>query len=205
LKLIEAGVDRINISIEALNEVEFEKNSGFKIDFDKFLSNLEHLYQNKGDCHIFMKINDFGLKGHTEDEFFEIFGNMCDEISIENVSDVWPEFDVSEYQQEYDKSIYNGELNKVEVCPYIFYSMCVNSDASVSNCFLDWNHDNILGNAYNESLYDIWNGERLKNLRIAHLKKDKSNYKNCKNCGQLKFATLDNIDKYADELLNRFS
>lgn len=204
LRLIEAGVDRINISIEALNAEEYEKNSGYKLDFDNFLSNLEHLYNNRGNCHIFMKINDFGLKGHTKDEFFNIFGNMCDEISIENVSDVWPEFDVSDYQQEFNKSIYNEELNKVEVCPYIFYSMCVNSDASVSNCFLDWNHDHILGNAYQESLYDIWNGNLLKELRIAHLKMNKDKYKICKNCGQLNFATLDNIDKYADELLRRF-
>ena len=204
LKLIEAGIDRINISIEALNADEYEKNSGFKIDFDNFSSNLQHLYNNKGNCHIFMKINDFGLKGHTKEEFFNLFGDMCDEISVENVSDVWPQFDVSKYQQEFNKSIYNEELNKVEVCPYIFYSMCVNSDGSVSNCFLDWNHENILGNAYNESLYDIWNGEKLKELRIAHLKKDKSAYKTCDNCGQLNFATLDNIDKYANELLKRF-
>ena len=204
LRLIDAGVDRINISIEALNAEEYEKNSGFKLDFDDFLSNLEHLYNNRGNCHIFMKINDFGLKGHTKEEFFDIFGNFCDEISVENVSDVWPGFDVSDYQQEFNKSIYNEELNKVEVCPYIFYSMCVNSDASVSNCFLDWNHDHILGNAYQESLYDIWNSEALRELRIAHLKKNKDNYKTCKNCGQLNFATLDNIDKYADELLKRF-
>jgi len=204
LRLIKSGVDRINISIEALNAEEYEQKSGFKIDFDKFLDTLKHLYNHRGNCHIFMKINDFGLKGHTEQEFFDLFGNICDEIAIENVSDVWPQFDVSEYQREYNKSIYNEELNKVEVCPYIFYSMCVNSDASVSNCFLDWNHDNILGNAYTETLYDIWNGDKLKKLRISHLKKDKGDYKNCKCCGQLNFATLDNIDEYADELLKRF-
>jgi len=203
LRLIDSGVDRINISIEALSADEYEKNSGVKIDFEKFLDTLKHLYENKKNCHIFMKINDFGLNNHTKEEFFDMFGNMCDEISIENVSDVWPEFDVSEYQKEYNKSIYNEKLNKVEVCPYIFYSICVNSDASVSNCFLDWNHDNILGNAYNQSLYEIWNGELLKQLRIAHLKKDKSAYKTCNSCGQLNFATLDNIDKYADELLTR--
>lgn len=203
LSLIKSGVDRINISIEAINEEEFYKNSGYKIDFTKYLETLTHLYKNKENCHIFMKITDYGLQNHTKEEFYNIFGDICDEIAIENVSPVWPGFEVNECQKEVDRGIYNNEINKVNVCPYIFYSMCINAEGSVSVCFLDWNHKAVIGNIEKDSLSEIWNGKALRDLRISHLTTGKDKYENCANCGQLTYGTLDNIDMYAENILKR--
>jgi radical SAM protein with 4Fe4S-binding SPASM domain len=81
--------------------------------------------------------------------------------------------------------------------------MCINAEGSISACFLDWNHKAIIGNVEKDSLVDIWNGKIFKNLRIDHLKMRRDKYENCANCGQLMYATLDNIDMYAEDILKR--
>ena len=47
--------------------------------------------------------------------------------------------------------------------------MTINSDGSVSSCFSDWQHANIIGDVKENPVVEIWNGEGLKALRIAHL------------------------------------
>ncbi len=207
LALMDAGVDRINISIEALNSENYYKASGIKIDFERFLENLDFLYKHRGNCHIFMKISDYGLFGCDENEFYGKFSDYADELSVEYITPVWPEFDVAKVDNKNDKlDIYGASMDEREsanVCPYLFYSMCINSDASVSACLMDWNHKLIIGNAIDESAVSIWNGPILNQMRIDHLSLRKDIYPACKNCGQLKYAVLDNIDEYREELLKK--
>ncbi len=207
LALMDAGVDRINISIEALNEKDYESVSGIKIDYDKFIDNLQFLYENRGNCHIFMKISDCGLNGRPEEEFYKKFENMADELSVEYITPVWPNFEVSKVAQNGTYDIYGSlmeQRSSAMVCPYLFYSMCVNSDGSVSACFMDWNHKLIIGNIHEESLVSIWNGNSLTEMRRNHLMLKKDCYSACADCGQLKYAVLDNIDEYREELLKHF-
>jgi len=207
LAIIDAGLDRINISIEALDEAGYMRISGVKIDMKNFLENLKFLYENRKQCHIFLKISDLGLGLHTEKEFYDMFSNMCDEISIEHVSPVWPEFELDINDRiSAEKDIYGGDMKtreRQQVCPYLFYSMCVNSDGTVSACLMDWNHQLIVGDIKKQSLFEIWNGSAMQNMRIEHLKKNKAIFPTCKNCGQLEYAVLDNIDEYAEELLEK--
>lgn len=207
LALVDAGLDRMNISIEALDAAGYYNVSGVKMDMDKFLSNLDFLYQNKKQCHIFMKISDVGLQGASKDVFYERFGKVCDEIAVEHVSPVWPEFELKEGDRiSQEKDIYGMNMSdreKQQVCPYLFYSMCVNSDGTVSACLMDWNHQLIVGDIKEESLLDIWNGKRMQEMRKNHLLKNKGYYHTCDRCGQLEYAVLDNIDKYSEELYKR--
>lgn len=46
-KLIDSGIDRIRISIEALDAKGYEEIAGIKINFDRFLDNIKDLYENK--------------------------------------------------------------------------------------------------------------------------------------------------------------
>lgn len=202
--LIDAGVDRMNISIEALDEGGYEKNAGLKIDYKKFLKNLRHLYQNKGQCHILMKISDVGLGKHSEQDFFEMFGDMCDEMAIEHITPVWPEFNLEEkIDKDFEQGIYGNTIRDMKVCPHIFYSICVNSDMSVSACLMDWNHYNIIGNLKENTLKELWSGEKMNNMRILNLKGRRKELGICANCGQLPYAALDNLDPYADMLLRK--
>lgn len=207
LALVDSGLDRINLSIEAMTSEEYWKVSKFKVDITDLLKKLTFFYNHRGQCHIFLKISDYGLNGRPEKDFYEMFGDCCDEISVEHVSDVWPGFQVDQNEKiRNDVNVYGDALSKrtdQKVCPYLFYSMCVNSDGSVSCCLMDWNHIQIVGDVYQESLQDIWNGENMRQMRIDHLKLNKDTYAICKHCGQLKTAALDNIDPYRLDILQK--
>lgn len=205
LALIDAGIDRINISVEALSEEEYFKVCGLKIDFRQFINNLQFLYKNKQQCHIFIKIIDESLGKHKEQEFFDLFGEFCDEIDIEKVTPVWPEFQLeSQFGNKFETNILGGEVNNNLVCPYIFYQMCINSDGSVSACLMDWNHKLIVGNAKDRNVVEIWQNEVLTKMRIENLSANRNSLDVCKECGQLKYGGLvDNIDEYREELLSK--
>lgn len=207
LAVIDAGVDRINISIEALDAEGYEQISGVKLDYDAFLEKLGFLYRNRGGCHIFMKISDLGLGSYSEQDFYNMFDGLCDEIAVEHVSSVWPEFEVdAELKRTNELDIYGEKMSdrtSVQVCPYLFYSLCVNSDGTVSACLMDWNHKLIVGDTHRQSLAEIWNGPEMQELRMKHLNLNKGAFPACANCGQLKYAVLDNIDPYREDILAR--
>lgn len=206
LAILDAGIDRIHISVEALTAEEYFNISGVKLDFDKYLDRLEFLYENRGNTKIFIKISDAGLGKHSEDEFVNIFGGICDEYSIEHITPVWPEFKLNDnIRTDYDHNIYGDSFKESNnmVCPYIFYSLCVNSDGTVSACLMDWNHQLIVGNVNELSLKEIWNSEKMNDMRKNHLMLQKFKYQTCNECGQLEYAALDNITPYRKKIIEK--
>jgi radical SAM protein with 4Fe4S-binding SPASM domain len=199
--LVTAGLDRINISINGVSRETYKKFTGCSIDFNGLVENVRHLYEHRGNCFIFIKTVGDVLSKDEQQQFLDIFGDICDQISIEHVAPCWPNFNVEGVNQEV--GIYGQNIERVEVCPYIFYSMAVNSDGTVSACFLDWSRELIVGDVETQSLKEIWNGEKLRNYRISHLMKRRGDNRMCANCGQLSYGLPDNIDPYAETLLSR--
>lgn len=56
LKIIEAGLDKIEISIEGINAEQYFNIANVKINFDRFVNNIKFLYDNKKELHIYIKI-----------------------------------------------------------------------------------------------------------------------------------------------------
>ena len=202
-ELVEAGLDRIIISVEALSGEEYYAISKYQLDFHRYVDNLAHLYDKKSSMTILIKATDVGLKGR-EQEFYDIFGDICDEISVDRITPVWPGYQIDqEIKTSFAQGIYGQTLQNdtAEVCPYIFYSLSVNSTGTVSACFVDWERRILLGNAITESIADIWNGAEHRALQLAHLSGKRSTLDICGSCGQLRYGSPDNIDAYKDVLL----
>ncbi|MCZ9940354.1 radical SAM protein [Brachyspira hyodysenteriae] len=47
LKLVDAGLNKINISIEGINSEQYNKYAHYNINFNEFINNLAFLYKNK--------------------------------------------------------------------------------------------------------------------------------------------------------------
>jgi len=202
--VLDAGIDRINISVDGLSEEQFLEFTGVKVNFDKFVNNIRKMYEMKGSCEVCIKIAGDFLSEENKQKFYEIFGNYADRIFIENVAPCWPEFDVQDrLGVDMDKGIYDQPLSEVNTCPYIFYSMSVNSDGSVSLCFLDWARKLLIGDVRKESLKEIWNGEALFQHRREHLLGKRKENPICAVCGQLSHCLPDDIDPYSDKLLEK--
>lgn len=201
MKLIEAGLDRLNISVDGLSDQQFLEFTKTRVNFDEFVRNIRFFYDNKQNCEVCIKMPGDNLSEEDKKRFFDTFGDYADRISLENFAPCWPEFDVEERTGvEINIGIYNQPIADVQTCPYIFYSMSVNSDGSVSLCFLDWARKLIIGDTRRQSLKEIWTGDSLFQHQLAHLQGKRHDNPTCAACGQLSHCLADNIDPYAKEL-----
>ncbi len=204
--IIEAGLDKINISVDGMNKEQYLKFTKFDFDFDGFVENVKWLYENKGQCEIVMKIPKELISQEQQQLFFDTFGDYCDRISLENFAPCWPQFDVEGLTGfSITEGIYNQPITDTEVCPYIFYGMSVNADGLVSSCFLDWERRLIVGDTRTNHLVDIWNSPTFNELRLQHLRGERHENPVCNNCGQLSHCLPDNIDAYRPQLLEKMN
>ena len=202
--ILEAGIDRINISVDGMSTEQYWKFTKTRVDFDRFVDNIRRLYEQKGNCEICVKIPGDILSDEDKRRFFDTFGDIADRVFIEKVAPCWPAFDVEERTgMKITEGIYGNAVQEVSVCPYIFYSMTVNTDGTVSLCFLDWARTLSIGDVRDQSLRAIWNGEPMCRHRIAHLRGRRKDDPTCAGCGQLSHCLPDNIDSYAPMLLER--
>ena len=207
IEIVEAGLDRINISIIGVNQDQYEKFSRFKIDFEKMVDNIAHLYEHRRQCEIIIKINGDTVSEADISLFFKIFGDIADGLYVEHVMSCWPGFDLLSRQVAVNQElgIYGQPIKEVEVCPYIFYSISVNTDGSVSSCFLDWSRKLVVGNIVKESLKDIWEGDKMNELRILMLEKKRNQHSICCHCGQMSHGMPDDIDASSALLLKKMN
>jgi len=203
IEIVEAGLDRINISVVGVNENQYLKFCNYKIDFNKFVDNIRHLYKNRKNCEMIIKINGDTISNDDKNKFYEIFGDIADGVYIEHIMSCWPEFELKGVKFNEKLGIYGQNIKEIQVCPYIFYSFSINSDGSASACFLDWSRKLIIGDVKTENVKDIWNGVKLLSYQNMFLKKKRKDHHICCNCGQMSHGLPDNIDEYAQMLLKR--
>ena len=205
--LINAGTDVFRITIQGLSAKTYKENAGAKHDYEAFMDNLKYLYKIRSKCRIFIKMLDFAVK-EEEEVFYDMFGDICDEIAIENVTTANNEVDYSDIFQEDNKLIVTGEheMNRVHVCPYPFYMLTINADGNVSACCKAINKAFLVGNVRQESLYEIWSNQRINELRVFQLKHTRFKHGICRDCASLDYAVpvSDLLDDQAENLLGYY-
>lgn len=200
-QIIEAGLDRINISIEGVNNEQYKNFSDVKLEFERVVENVRLFYENKKNCEMLVKINGDTLTKKDIEKFFQVFGNITDKIHVEHIMSCWPNFELRDVKPNSEKGIYGQEISETNVCSYVFYSFAINSDGLISLCFLDWSRKLILGDCKIENLADIWNGKKMKNYQKMFLRGERKKHPICGNCGQMTHGNSDNIDQYANKIL----
>ena len=203
--ILEAGLDKINISVDGMNREQYREFTGFDLDFNKLIEHVKWLDANKGRCEVVIKIPGDLIDAAQRQEFLDAFGDHCDRIFIENFAPCWPEFDVEAHTGvKITKGIHQQPVLPTDTCPYIFYSVSVNSDGLVSSCFLDWGRKLLIGDLNRQTLKEVWHSKKMNALRRQHLEGRRKENPVCSQCGQLSHCLPDNIDSYRDDLLPRF-
>lgn len=207
LSLIDAGLDILNISVNGINEQQYQETCNYRLSFVEFRKHIAHFYQNsRGKCKIFIKYSDIGYTEEEKNQFYELFGNICDEIFVETISaTLWQDTNIGDYVKNAHKGIYGQDLSGglKQVCPFLFTTMVINDQGIAHLCCVDWKSEYQLGDLKAESIKEIWNGEKLRRYQRLHLEKKKDAIGICKNCESLSGNTIDNIDEHAEELLKR--
>jgi MoaA/NifB/PqqE/SkfB family radical SAM enzyme len=185
-QIIDAGIDKINISINGLSNNDYLKNTSTSINYENLLENIRYLYS--------ITLNTI-LSDDNRKKFFNDFNEICDEIFIENFQDNWPGFKQDKHDTSQIKKTLHDESIDYEktVCPFPFYVMVINSDMTASLCTQDWKNEKIIGSLKKESLKKIWLGENLNQIRYTHLKKGHKCIDICNKCSVIFTGTSDKI------------
>ncbi len=206
------GLDIIRISLQGIDAEGYWKTCGVRVDFDSFVSNLRYLYEQRGNCQVRMKVADLALSGieNGKEKFEDMFGNIADSIFIEHILPLYGDIDYDEIDNKINDTIMNGRENvKTEqihkVCHRPFFRVRVAANGLVTSACCDTPHDIVYGDINEDSLYNIWNGEKHKSILRMQLEGKRFIHPSCKNCVSANDITseADYLDPWAKEILKR--
>ena len=199
--LVKAGLSRLVISIQGTARETYREIAGAAVDFDKFMAQLAYLHANKGGTHVYMKIVDTALRDDADRErFFSRFGALCDSIAVENTVPIHKAIDFSGIlaDKENARTQFGLPVHDVAVCPQPFSHLQINPDGKVVPCY-SWDYPAILGDCNNEeSVTDIWNGDRFRAFRRAMLDGVAQASAVCEDCSIIKYRWFPEDDLSAD-------
>jgi radical SAM protein with 4Fe4S-binding SPASM domain len=213
--LVDAGLQRINVSVEGLSDERYMQVAGVKQDFSELVEGVKDLYKRKDDSLvIYVKIADqtsaldkgdnrtFILSEDERQYFYDTFGNICDEIYIEKIVPQWAETQLDKQNDVSETGMYDQKIKRYkETCPFTFMYLHFNCDGTTSPCTLDWPRKVVIGNVNEQSVKDIWTGRSLHNLRVAMLKGQRKDINFCKNCSAPMVCVNEDFDPHADKVL----
>jgi len=212
-ELVDAGLQRINISVEGLNSDAYRKVAGVRMDFPSFVENVRDLYERRRQLKIYVKVvNGARVRGGDQGEvielsdrdrkfFFDTFGGISDEIFVENVVPQWAETDQNELS---DVGMYGQEIKGYkEVCPFPFMYLHFNSDGTVAGCTLDWARKVLIGDATKEMVKKIWQGKRLRALQSTMLKGKRNEIPFCNSCDAPMVCCIEDLDPHRELILGK--
>ena len=220
-KLVESGLQRVNVSLEGLSDERYLQVAGVKQDFKKIVDGVRDLYYKKmnanSDLIIYVKVADqtHALKGDTKEMFYltevekkffyDTFSPICDEIFIEKIVPQWPETQEEHQNDVTQTGMYGQKIgNWKEVCPFVFMYLHFNCDGTVSPCTLDWPRKVVIGNVKESTVKEIWEGKQLRELQLAMLLKKRSCINFCGSCSAPMVCVEENLDPHLDKVLTAF-
>lgn len=205
LRILNAGVDRIEISIQGVSAEDYEKNARVKIDFLKFYDELTFLYNNRGLTQVYIQSLDSNFSSEEKRvKFMKLFGPISDILNIAPTLRLDDEVDYSFLDNIEETSLVPNE-EKV-VCPQIFYQVHFLSDGTVMPCCHALRGKKLAyGNIYKEHIIDIWNGAVRKKLLVNQLRYGKVVMPACKTCMSPNqcVESTDNLDDCRESLLKK--
>jgi radical SAM protein with 4Fe4S-binding SPASM domain len=202
--LIAAGLSRLVVSLQGISKKKYRQISKVDIDFENFAANIAYFYKQKTNTHVYIKIVDYALDDtDTEQKFYEIFGNICDSIAVENAVPIMPGVDYEKVLKSPSGSAtqFNLPVAPIQVCPQPFFTMQINPDGKVVPCY-QISYPAIMGDANHQTMQEIWNGEDYRSFRRAML--DGRNHVNdvCAQCNFIQYRLFpeDDLQEAADRL-----
>ena len=168
-KCVEAGIDWITISIDGVDE-EYNKIRK-PLKFDETLQRLQDIKKYKDENNLIKPV--IKVQGiwpairPNPTKYYETIAPLVDLVAYNPLID---------YLRKDSEIVYEENFS----CPQLYQRVVVGSDGKVMMCSNDEDGEEIIGNAYEECIYDIWHGEKLNRIRDIHNQKD--GFKSIKVC-----------------------
>jgi len=198
-EIIKSGLDGVRVSVEHVTNAGYKMVTKTFDDYDKIKDNVGRLFTRRinGKPTIHSKMVDIGFSESEKNKFLRDFGPISDTIHIETLVG-WSYSQLKDFMLGYSPATgidSESKLQDRKICSIPFRTLSVNFNGEVSICCVDWAMQTIVGDVTKESLKDIWNGERLKEFRLTHLRGGRYSIPPCANCQHiLGFSQEDDID-----------
>lgn len=206
--LINAKLDRLVISLQGTSGKKYKDVCKIQLDFEKFVDNIRYFYEHKTNTQMYLKIVDIALDDEADRQrYFDIFGDVCDTIGIENTVPIFPDVAYNEklIEEQGLKTQFGLPMKHVQVCPQAFYTMQINPDGKIVGCYAVY-YPRILDDCNHKSLVDIWNGEGYSTFRRQMLEGRSRVCQFCEECkiNDFRIFPEDDISDYANELKKKY-
>jgi len=206
-KLINAGLDEIRISLQGLNDAQYEQVCGVKLDFERLIRQIRYFYEHRGKCKVNVKIIDRLLENERASaKYFDVFSEIADSVNIESL--IPTNNLVSDTENGYEKTLKGGDAKERVVCPLPFYQIVVNYNGDIHAGCSDKNATfgcPVIGNAILGDMASIWNVGKHYDLCMSMLNGRKASVPECRICNDYKYqgSDKDTLDEKAEEICSR--
>jgi len=182
---MEAGLTYLKYSFESTDDMKFKDIRGNAANFTEAFEKTKEIMRIKDEkgykTKIVITMIDVGHDEEQQEEFRKLskaFKDMNVYIYLKSEDQQWYRKDETllEYLDErgreapeQEKDFYGtNAIHWRETCKHPWMSMTVKSDGEVHMCMEDYNNEIFLGNARQNNLYEIWNGDLYKKFRQDH-------------------------------------
>lgn len=184
-RLIEAGVDMIEFSVDAADP---ESYAGIRkgLDWGKLVGNVEMMVSLRNRLKSPTKIIASGInqKGADMEAAARFWGSLVDEFQNRK----YLTYGISDPSRSADAEPYLPPEQRIP-CPYLFERLNIDSRGKVVLCALDLAGNTNMGDVHKEGLAQIWLGEKFEYYRNMHLEKRGNEVEPCKDCPDWKFRS----------------
>jgi len=181
-RLLEAGIDIIDFSIDAYSKDVFETvRRGGKLE--KLLGNIFGLLDQRNlrrfKTKVMVSFVEQAENRHEVDLFRNFWDPFVDQVLIRQLHSA-----VGQVKVEEAKAGNQAESRERFPCPHLWKRLTVDYRGAVKYCAHDWALEESvsLGHISQDSLAEIWKGERLAGLRRNHMSNDFPKGETCTTC-----------------------
>jgi len=158
-KLIDLGLDWLTISFDGIGETYEKIRHPLKFDdaVNK-IKNYQEIKKRRGVVKPVIKVQTvWPAISKNPEEFYNIFNPITDQVASNPLIDYLGKDTDILFEENF-------------TCPQLWERLVIGADGTVLMCSNDEFEAWKLGNVQNESIYDIWHGEKLNKAREAHIK-----------------------------------
>jgi len=201
-KLIDTKLERIAISINAFDKERYEKIRGKH--WDKVLGNVKELWNLKnGVPEVEIHSELYRESREWELQFEDYWKQYAEVITFSRLCE-YPGTSYLNAETGEMVTMPDGEYN-YKVCSEPFTSTLVKYNGDVVLCCVDDNHENVLGNVNDDSLYDIWHNDAYAKVRRHMYRAFLKDVKPCNHCPLMRKSRQDNKRKEKGMAANGFT
>jgi radical SAM protein with 4Fe4S-binding SPASM domain len=188
--LIKAGLDGIVFSVDAYTREEYKDLKGRDL-LGKVEENAKMIMRIKKNeksrtPHISAKMVRRRGFEHTFKPFIKKWSGIVDQAALTPYSN-WG--DMVEYKGT------ETMARKRFACHFLWYYPVVNWDGRVFFCCAACDDEAVIGDLNDSTMVDIWRGDKLKKVRLAHLERRYNEIRGCSRCTYWAESRL-NLDKW---------